>query len=1081
MTYGTWKVLCTHKGEVYAETMAGLFLYDAKTDTFLQFVPRLPDGKLRFEDIYKNTFTLDSLRNGFWMGTDAGIVFFDLEKRRYVDRHEHPGNWDVFNGNNVVPLTMDRKGRLVFSDNTTRELVTWDPANNARAAMSTGPWHANREYISTIYVDAQDNKWISTWLPSMYFIEAATGEVRRFAHDPEDEYTVAGNFFWDVHQDDDGTVYLGTINGLSITNLGRSFFSILELPDSISHRTYYFGSLLLGEDHQRKLWFAPSFQYLLRYDLETGRYTKFDVFKGLVKPGPGKRLLVEAMKATEKTIYFGSKVGLFTFDIATETFARMSEIPDSIVNGAWDVKFMEVTRNGELWVACHHVGMLRHNLRTHESRMYRHDPADPHSCAPDLITYLKEDENGEIWLNSGKKGPFRYDRKADRFEYLLAQGTVQTGEGISAFARDKSGNFWLLNTVKGLLRYDPKTRAIDHRIPREFLSHNAYGSMVMDANQQLWLTFYNDFSILDTRDLTVENFTIQHSREDLKWWNYLGLISDGRIVSESRNAIIVFDPKVRRTATVTDPLTITNLVAGDTLFSFLPQDEVIELAHWQNYFSLDFGTLGMAKGAGLKFEYKLEGFDADWVDCGARRTAYYTNVPGGNYNFKVRVSDAKGIWHEGRQTVQIRVESIFYKTGLFRLLLALSLIAILVWWANQRRRRSAKKVNDRAISYFANSRFGSNNVNDVLWDITQNVITLTELVDCVVYLVDENGEKLVQKAAFGEKNPSGQEILNVLEIPVGQGIVGTVAKTGIAEIIPDTRRDPRYIPDAGQRLSEIAVPIIYEGKVIGVIDSEHPRRNFFTAAHLEMLQTVASISATKISSALRESEIREKEARLRELTTLVSETRQLALRAQMNPHFIFNCLNSINSFILDNHQDTASRYLIKFAKLIRLILENSNSKFIPLQSELDALKLYIEMESLRFETKFTWEVLVDEDVAAHHIMVPPLILQPFVENAIWHGLLHKSGPGTLVVAVTQPENTLICTITDNGVGRDASREFKSASLNQKQSLGLKLTQERLALMHEQEKKKFKVEIIDLFDAGGVAAGTQVIIEMELSE
>ncbi|HEX2900707.1 MAG TPA: sensor protein lytS, partial [Bacteroidia bacterium] len=93
----------------------------------------------------------------------------------------------------------------------------------------------------------------------------------------------------------------------------------------------------------------------------------------------------------------------------------------------------------------------------------------------------------------------------------------------------------------------------------------------------------------------------------------------------------------------------------------------------------------------------------------------------------------------------------------------------------------------------------------------------------------------------------------------------------------------------------------------------------------------------------------------------------------------------------------------------------------------------------------------------------------------------KSGPGTLVVAVTQPENTLICTITDNGVGRDASREFKSASLNQKQSLGLKLTQERLALMHEQEKKKFKVEIIDLFDAGGVAAGTQVIIEMELSE
>ncbi|MBL0018914.1 MAG: histidine kinase [Bacteroidetes bacterium] len=123
----------------------------------------------------------------------------------------------------------------------------------------------------------------------------------------------------------------------------------------------------------------------------------------------------------------------------------------------------------------------------------------------------------------------------------------------------------------------------------------------------------------------------------------------------------------------------------------------------------------------------------------------------------------------------------------------------------------------------------------------------------------------------------------------------------------------------------------------------------------------------------------------------------------MNPHFIFNCLNSINSFILDNDQETASRYLIKFAKLIRLILENSNSKLIPLQSELDALKLYIEMEALRFEPKFSWQIDVDEEVAAHHVMVPPLILQPFVENAIWHGLLHKSGPGNLMSPSRSPK------------------------------------------------------------------------------
>ncbi|MFN8396061.1 MAG: histidine kinase [Bacteroidia bacterium] len=341
--------------------------------------------------------------------------------------------------------------------------------------------------------------------------------------------------------------------------------------------------------------------------------------------------------------------------------------------------------------------------------------------------------------------------------------------------------------------------------------------------------------------------------------------------------------------------------------------------------------------------------------------------------------------------------------------------------------------------------------------------------------------KMEQRAAFGDKNPIGNEILNRIELEAGVGIVGVATNTMEPVLVPDTRRDARYVPDQGQARSELAVPIVHEGRVIGVIDSEHPRRGFFKQRHIDLLRTIASISATKIANALRESEIKEKEARLRDLQVQVSETRQQALRAQMNPHFIFNCLNSINSFILENHADTASTYLIKFAKLIRLILENSNAKLIPLQSELDALKLYIEMESLRFETKFAWEIAVDDSVATHHLQVPPLILQPFVENAIWHGLLHKEGPGLLSVGLKCEDNRLLCTITDNGVGREASRARRAASLTKKQSLGLQLTQERLALMNAQEDKHFEIIITDLHAPDGQAAGTQVLIQMEMKE
>ncbi|HKR04340.1 MAG TPA: histidine kinase, partial [Bacteroidia bacterium] len=343
---------------------------------------------------------------------------------------------------------------------------------------------------------------------------------------------------------------------------------------------------------------------------------------------------------------------------------------------------------------------------------------------------------------------------------------------------------------------------------------------------------------------------------------------------------------------------------------------------------------------------------------------------------------------------------------------------------------------------------------------------------------DEQRNVLVQKAAYGDKNPEEYKIINPIEIPLGKGIVGTVAQTGVEEIVSDTSLDQRYIADDTVRLSELAVPIMYEKKVIGVIDSEHPAKNFFSKEHIDLMKTIASISGTKIVNAQKEIEISENAKRLDELKLQMAYTRQQALRSQMNPHFIFNCLNSINGFILQNDAITASTFLIKFSKLIRLILEHSNEKSISLQSELDALKLYIEMELLRFEKKFSFEINVDEEVMPESVMVPPLIFQPFVENSIWHGLLHKENAGTLLIEISQKENMLKCIIEDNGIGREMSAALKSKISTHKKSLGLQLTKERLAIMNEQENRKSSVDVVDIVSAGGSCLGTRVIIQIE---
>jgi hypothetical protein len=209
-----------------------------------------------------------------------------------------------------------------------------------------------------------------------------------------------------------------------------------------------------------------------------------------------------------------------------------------------------------------------------------------------------------------------------------------------------------------------------------------------------------------------------------------------------------------------------------------------------------------------------------------------------------------------------------------------------------------------------------------------------------------------------------------------------------------------------------------------------------------------------------------------------TELEMQALRAQMNPHFIFNCLNSINRFILKNETDAASNYLTQFSRLIRMVLNNSRKSVIPLEEEVNMLTLYMDMEKLRFKNAFCYHFEYDPGLDLYGISVPPLLLQPFVENAIWHGLMHKKGSGLVSIAFSLRSNTLVCTITDNGVGRAHNGQGKKQPSGNHRSMGIQITRERLALINgEVEADRVTFEIEDLYGQDGAAAGTKVVLKM----
>lgn len=210
----------------------------------------------------------------------------------------------------------------------------------------------------------------------------------------------------------------------------------------------------------------------------------------------------------------------------------------------------------------------------------------------------------------------------------------------------------------------------------------------------------------------------------------------------------------------------------------------------------------------------------------------------------------------------------------------------------------------------------------------------------------------------------------------------------------------------------------------------------------------------------------------------IAETEMTALRAQMNPHFIFNCLNSIKLYTLENDSQTASEYLTIFSQLIRLVLENSRSEKVTLQKELETLRLYIELEAMRFKDKVKYQINIAPEIDQQYIDIPPLLLQPYVENAIWHGLMHKKEGGNICIDVTLPsEHCLQIEITDDGIGRELAAEYRSKSATRQKSFGLKMTSERIDIINQVYQIKADVLIVDLKDGMNNAAGTKVIIKI----
>lgn len=860
-------------------------------------------------------------------------------------------------------------------------------------------------------------------------------------------------------RDNNGNVYITYPDGICFFNstenpmryIREYSWNGISMPD-IDVRCF-------AESNNGKIWFA-TVTGIAALDIRTG---VLNTFTPVQENGSSNFPSIRYLLFAGSKLWTGTGgKGVWLMDTTTKKFNRPLFEKDSTGLATADrlnnefIWKLEPLRNGDVFV-CGENHCYLINSRTFRARQVDMAPGSGGSRS------AIQDSEGRIWHGTST-GLYCYN---EQFRLLFSIRDSFPDKRIASLCELTPGR--ILIGSKGLFEVTIKNNAVFSCKQLAVLPANKlYYCMQKDAAGNVWLGA-NDGLLCYKPAENKSIFLDAADNVQPQAFNSNGLFlsRDNLVFAGGKAGFNYFDPSgIQSTMRPLLPV-VVSLSAGNDDTAFFKQAPPYSTGYSSSSFVISISVPEFIRPYSLQYRYRLN-HNSEWIPNGNSSTVRITNLPPGHYNFQPSVSYDGNLWFDGAVSTGLRVLKPWWQQWWFRGLVMGALAALLWLYRAYKQRQRIAQNHQQTIDYFANSGHEHGSTDDILWDITRNCISRLGFEDCVIYMLDEERQLLVQRAAYGTKSPKKFEIINPIEIPLGKGITGCVAEKGIAEIVNDTSKDSRYLVDDEVRLSELVVPIIHNEKIIGIIDSENRKKNFFTKKHLETLQTIASICAAKISVTMAVERMQMAIRQAEEVNNKMTETKFINLRLQMNPHFLFNSLNSIQHLIVSQQANEAYKYLSVFSGFLRSVLQYADKTFITLDDELKMLNMYIRLESLGFDSTFKYEVTVDDSLDTEDILIPPLMVQPLIENAIWHGLLHKEGEKYFSVSfINNHDDNLVCIVQDNGIGRREAAAIKENSLSNFAYNGkaTMLIRERLLLLKQKTGKEASMFVEDVKPEG----------------
>jgi ligand-binding sensor domain-containing protein/GAF domain-containing protein len=902
-----------------------------------------------------------------------------------------------------------------------------------------------RSYLRNIRQMNDGRFIITSGYGGVYIFDAAGEKIFRYQHDALDSRSVSANNTFAVLTDSSGYVYVTTRSaGLNYFNINYQLAAYRSSFQESSTGKIFHGFINCITRHpDGNLWLGTQ-TGLIEWNREKNstRFHEYGTINGV--PLNGTEEVRALCFDKDNRLWVGlNRYGISVLDKNRKVLKYINANitgPANYLPGNWINKIV-LSPDNKIWVATAGGLSIIDPATLRINSFAENDALKPLGRIYCYNIWFRNTD--EVWIGTNK-GAYRYLISKNELSFLNTENGL-AGNIVVCFTDDDKGNVYA-GTSTGL------SVLKNNKVIKTFRRNNGLRSdrcqaIMKDAQGNIWIANESVLLCYKPADSSFKVYDESYglSTSGFRLFSYYQS-TNGEQFWGSDIGLSYFFPEKLTQLEFPLQVSISSFAAGGEsyLFSSATKNSV---PYRKNNLLFSFSAIDLFGSKNIQFEYRLSGADELWKKTVAPQQVTYNQLQPGNYTFEVRVSRDGMKWINAPNPVSIHIITPWWKSWWFKSACVLALVFTIAGLLRSRNKKISRQreqlETEQAINYFASSIYEQKTADDILWDVTKNCISRLNFEDCVIYLKDEERKVLAQKAAWGPKTseqnlPAGQagKILNPIDIPIGKGIVGHVASTGIAEIVNDTSKDERYIVDDQRRFSEIAVPIIYNGQVIGVIDSEHPKKNFFTPRHLSILTTIASLCANKIIRSRAEEARQKAQMELLEHQRKMAEVQLKSLRLQMSPHFLFNALNSIQQIILSGNDAAATKYLSRFSRLLRLVLQHSDREKISLKEEIETLGLYLELESLRFDDSFVYTISVDKAMDVDEIKIATLLVQPFVENAIWHGLLHltpeQNGQRKLTVQFSEDNNdNLICIVEDNGIGREASLKASNKEVHRK--------------------------------------------------